>query len=167
MPTASYDTNLFYQAVGPLFGLLLCIGTLYPASRLIKAVVEEKEHRLEVAAMVLMGAVQVAMVLMGAVQVTMVLVGAMQVAMVLMGAVQVTMVIMGLKGWISCLSWTIVYLTIYCLVSIISVILLKSSMLPKSDPVLLFVYLFLFYASEVILHHPLFASRSYLSLCRL
>jgi hypothetical protein len=45
-PTAGYDQNLFYLAVGYLLGLVLTMATLYPVSRLIKDLVEEKETKM-------------------------------------------------------------------------------------------------------------------------
>eukprot|EP00520_Triparma_pacifica_P008709 CAMPEP_0118657482 /NCGR_PEP_ID=MMETSP0785-20121206/14045_1 /TAXON_ID=91992 /ORGANISM="Bolidomonas pacifica, Strain CCMP 1866" /LENGTH=2195 /DNA_ID=CAMNT_0006550409 /DNA_START=65 /DNA_END=6648 /DNA_ORIENTATION=+ len=47
MPTAEYDQNLFYTAVGYLLGLAISMGFLYPMSRLVKGVVEEKENRMK------------------------------------------------------------------------------------------------------------------------
>ena len=47
MPVAAYTTNLFYQAAGPTMGLLICMSTLYPVSRLVKSIVEEKETRMK------------------------------------------------------------------------------------------------------------------------
>eukprot|EP00752_Nemacystus_decipiens_P003898 g3578.t3 len=44
-PTAAYDQNLFYKAVGYLLGLAMTMSTMYPLSRLVKGVVEEKESR--------------------------------------------------------------------------------------------------------------------------
>ena len=45
-PTPEYSQNLFYLAVGYLLGLVLTMATLYPVSRLIKDLVEEKETRM-------------------------------------------------------------------------------------------------------------------------
>jgi hypothetical protein len=45
-PTAGYDQNLFYLAVGYLLGLVLTMATLYPVSRLIKDLVQEKETKM-------------------------------------------------------------------------------------------------------------------------
>ncbi|CAM9223755.1 unnamed protein product [Phaeothamnion confervicola] len=45
-PTPLYDQNLFYLAVGFLLGLALTMSTLFPVSRLVKSVVEEKETRM-------------------------------------------------------------------------------------------------------------------------
>ena len=42
-PTAEYSQNLFYTAVGYLMGLAMTMATLYPVSRFIKDLVEEKE----------------------------------------------------------------------------------------------------------------------------
>ncbi|CAN0378956.1 unnamed protein product, partial [Ectocarpus sp. 12 AP-2014] len=44
-PTAAYDQNLFYAAVGYLLGLAITMSTMYPLSRLVKGIVEEKESR--------------------------------------------------------------------------------------------------------------------------
>ena len=46
-PTAEYDTNLFYSAVAQVFGLVLTVSTTYPASRLVKQIVEEKQSRMQ------------------------------------------------------------------------------------------------------------------------
>ena len=48
MPTPSFEQNIFYTAVGYLLGLAISMGFLYPMSRLVKAVVEEKETRMKV-----------------------------------------------------------------------------------------------------------------------
>lgn len=47
MPTASYNQNAFFQAVGFLLGLTIAMAFLYPTSRTIKTIVEEKELRLK------------------------------------------------------------------------------------------------------------------------
>jgi ABC-2 family transporter protein len=46
MPTAAYSQNPFYLAVGSLLGLTIVMAYLYPTSRLVKTVVEEKETRM-------------------------------------------------------------------------------------------------------------------------
>jgi len=46
-PTPQYNRNIFYDAVGPLIGLVMCMATLYPVSRLIKSIVEERETRMK------------------------------------------------------------------------------------------------------------------------
>ena len=43
MPTYEFDGNPFYASIGSILGLALTMSTLYPVSRLIKNVVEEKE----------------------------------------------------------------------------------------------------------------------------
>jgi len=53
MPTASYAQNSFFLAVGFLLGLTIVMAYLYPTSRLIKLVVEEKETRLKELLMIL------------------------------------------------------------------------------------------------------------------
>lgn len=45
-PTAKYSLNPFYSQVGFLLGLGLTMATLYPVSRLVKSLVEEKETRM-------------------------------------------------------------------------------------------------------------------------
>lgn len=45
-PTYSYDQNPFYNQVGFLLGLAMVMSTLYPVSRLVKSVVEEKEIKM-------------------------------------------------------------------------------------------------------------------------
>jgi ATP-binding cassette subfamily A (ABC1) protein 3 len=47
MPTAEYNQNVFYTAVGYLLGLAIAMGFLYPMSKLTKSLVEEKERRLK------------------------------------------------------------------------------------------------------------------------
>ncbi|GMI58829.1 hypothetical protein TeGR_g2438, partial [Tetraparma gracilis] len=47
MPTPDYEQNVFYTAVGYLLGLAISMGFLYPMSRLVKSVVEEKETRMK------------------------------------------------------------------------------------------------------------------------
>lgn len=42
-PTYEFDSNPFYAQVGFLLGLAMTMSTLYPVSRLVKSVVEEKE----------------------------------------------------------------------------------------------------------------------------
>ena len=44
-PVPPVNSNEFYARVGALMGLVLCMASLYPASRLIKALVEEKASR--------------------------------------------------------------------------------------------------------------------------
>ena len=46
MPTAAYHQNAFFLAVGFLLGLTMVMAYLYPMSRLVKSMVEEKELRL-------------------------------------------------------------------------------------------------------------------------
>ena len=50
MPTPAFEQNIFYTAVGYLLGLAISMGFLYPMSRLVKAVVEEKVRSRNVAA---------------------------------------------------------------------------------------------------------------------
>lgn len=47
MPTAAYNQNAFFQAVGFLLGLTIAMAFMYPMSRSIKIMVEEKELRLK------------------------------------------------------------------------------------------------------------------------
>ena len=47
MPTAAYNQNAFFQAVGFLLGLTIAMAFVYPTSRTIKTMVEEKELRLK------------------------------------------------------------------------------------------------------------------------
>ena len=47
MPTAAYSQNPFFLQVGYLLGLTLVMAFLYPTSRLIKLIVEEKETRMK------------------------------------------------------------------------------------------------------------------------
>jgi len=47
MPTAAYSQNSFFLAVGYLLGLTIVMAYLYPTSRLIKSLVEEKETKLK------------------------------------------------------------------------------------------------------------------------
>lgn len=44
-PVPSYDGNKFYSTIGPIVGLVFCMSMLYPTSRLIKGIVEEKETK--------------------------------------------------------------------------------------------------------------------------
>ncbi|KAL3693440.1 hypothetical protein R1sor_007091 [Riccia sorocarpa] len=44
-PVAEYTHNRFYDVVGPMMGLVMCLSTLYPLAMLVKALVEEKETR--------------------------------------------------------------------------------------------------------------------------
>ena len=41
-PAIAFSVNPFYGRVGPMLGLLMSMSTLYPLSRLVKAVVAEK-----------------------------------------------------------------------------------------------------------------------------
>lgn len=45
-PTSPYQDNAFYEFVPYLLGLLLVMSTVYPFSRLIKSIVEEKETKM-------------------------------------------------------------------------------------------------------------------------
>ena len=47
MPTPSYSQNPFFTSVGFLLGLTIAMAFLFPVSRLIKAIVEEKETRMK------------------------------------------------------------------------------------------------------------------------
>ena len=47
MPTAPYSQNAFFKAVGFLLGLTIAMAYLYPTSRTIKSMVEEKECRMK------------------------------------------------------------------------------------------------------------------------
>ena len=47
MPTAAYSQNPFFLQVGYLLGLTMVMAFLYPVSRLIKSIVEEKEERIK------------------------------------------------------------------------------------------------------------------------
>jgi hypothetical protein len=47
MPVQSAYSNPFYTASGPFVGLVLCLSLLYPVSRLIKQLVEDKESRMK------------------------------------------------------------------------------------------------------------------------
>jgi len=47
MPTAAYEQNVFFQAVGYLLGLTIAMAFMYPTSRTIKTIVEEKETRMK------------------------------------------------------------------------------------------------------------------------
>jgi hypothetical protein len=47
MPTAAYSQNPFFLEVGYLLGLSIVMAFLYPTSRLIKSIVEEKETRMK------------------------------------------------------------------------------------------------------------------------
>jgi ATP-binding cassette subfamily A (ABC1) protein 3 len=44
-PQPALSQNTFYDALGPLLGLLMCMSLLYPLGLLIKGLVEEKETR--------------------------------------------------------------------------------------------------------------------------
>lgn len=46
MPTAAYSQNPFFLAVGSLLGLTIVMAYLYPTSRLVKTMVEEKETKM-------------------------------------------------------------------------------------------------------------------------
>lgn len=45
MPTSAYNHNRFYDAVGPMMGLLMGLCMVFPLSMLIRGVVEEKETK--------------------------------------------------------------------------------------------------------------------------
>lgn len=44
-PTPGYKVNDFYDDVGPILGLLMCLCLVYPLAMLIRGLVEEKETR--------------------------------------------------------------------------------------------------------------------------
>ena len=46
-PTAAYSQNSFFLAVGYLLGLTIVMAFLYPTSRLVKLIVEEKETKMK------------------------------------------------------------------------------------------------------------------------
>eukprot|EP00546_Thalassionema_frauenfeldii_P021997 CAMPEP_0178898090 /NCGR_PEP_ID=MMETSP0786-20121207/2129_1 /TAXON_ID=186022 /ORGANISM="Thalassionema frauenfeldii, Strain CCMP 1798" /LENGTH=2244 /DNA_ID=CAMNT_0020568753 /DNA_START=187 /DNA_END=6921 /DNA_ORIENTATION=+ len=47
MPTAAFEQNIFFTAIGYLLGLTIAMAFLFPVSRTIKAIVEEKETRMK------------------------------------------------------------------------------------------------------------------------
>jgi len=47
MPTESYERNIFYQAAGIVLSLTIATAYLYPTSRLMKLMVEEKESKIK------------------------------------------------------------------------------------------------------------------------
>lgn len=53
MPTAAYSQNSFFLAVGYLLGLTIVMAYLYPTSRLVKLIVEEKELRIKETLMIM------------------------------------------------------------------------------------------------------------------
>lgn len=46
-PTSEYEHNDFYDAVGPILGLLMSLSLVYPLSMLVRGLVEEREKRLK------------------------------------------------------------------------------------------------------------------------
>ena len=42
-PTYNFDSNQFYERIGLVMGMAMTMSTLYPVSRLVRSVVEEKE----------------------------------------------------------------------------------------------------------------------------
>ncbi|CAL8463070.1 g2604 [Coccomyxa elongata] len=44
-PTSEYEHNDFYDAVGPILGLLMSLSLVYPLSMLVRGLVEEREKR--------------------------------------------------------------------------------------------------------------------------
>lgn len=46
-PVPAYEQNPFYSSVGPLVGMIFCMSMIYPTSKLIKSIVEEKETRMK------------------------------------------------------------------------------------------------------------------------
>lgn len=53
MPTPAYSQNPFFLQVGYLLGLTIVMAYLYPTSRLIKSMVEEKETKMKETLMIL------------------------------------------------------------------------------------------------------------------
>ena len=47
MPTAAYSQNPFFLEIGYLLGLTMVMAFLYPTSRLVKTIVEEKETKMK------------------------------------------------------------------------------------------------------------------------
>lgn len=45
MPTLSGSANPFFEQSGPFIGLTMCFALVYPLSRLVKSLVEDKESR--------------------------------------------------------------------------------------------------------------------------
>jgi hypothetical protein len=109
-PTAEYDTNLFYTAVAQIFGLVLTVSTTYPASRLVKQLVEEKQTRM-----------------------------------------QETLGMMGLSSSARAAADALTYGAIFLLLAGTMTHTLHTSFAPHSDRALLFLYFFLFFASEIAL----------------
>ena len=46
-PASKHEVNEFYAGAGLMMGLMMTMSTLYPASRFMKAIVEEKESRMK------------------------------------------------------------------------------------------------------------------------
>mmetsp|Transcript_43917 Transcript_43917/g.64517 ORF Transcript_43917/g.64517 Transcript_43917/m.64517 type:complete len:2436 (+) Transcript_43917:98-7405(+) len=46
MPTRRYSQNIFYKGVGYMLGLVIAMAFLFPMSRLVRSIVDEKESRM-------------------------------------------------------------------------------------------------------------------------
>jgi ABC-type multidrug transport system ATPase subunit len=110
MPTADFSQNLFFAAVGFLVGLFMAMATLYPMSRLVKAIVEEKEAR-----------------------------------------VKELQLMMGLRGSIFTLSWALTALASFSLTAALVTRVLTTSFIRFSSGSLVFLFVWLFFVSEIAL----------------
>jgi ATP-binding cassette subfamily A (ABC1) protein 3 len=110
MPVRPYQADNFFDVIGVLFGLFFMLAFIYPASRLIRGLVLEKEAKLAEA-----------------------------------------MQMMGLAGWILDLSWFITAAIQMLVTCILITIATAGRVFEFMDPVILFIWLFLFCMAAIAL----------------
>ena len=59
------------------------------------------------------------------------------------------MKIMGLQDWVLAAAWSLTYLFVFAVIGVVDTLMLSSTALETSDPVLLFIFLMLFFSSLV------------------
>ena len=138
MPTPAFEQNIFYTAVGYLLGLAISMGFLYPMSRLVKAVVEEKETRMkEVRALRILRLLN--------------FLPSRLVASLVANTPSLpqTMLILGVKPWAHWLSWVLTAYLTFTLIALLVSWVISNTFLAATDPKLMFMYIWLFCASVI------------------
>ena len=61
------------------------------------------------------------------------------------------MKIMGLHDWVLASAWSVTYLLLFAFIAVVDTLMLSSTALSNSDPLLLFIFLMLFFNALVTL----------------
>jgi hypothetical protein len=141
-PTAEYEHNEFYDAVGPMLGLLMSLSLVYPLSMLVRGIVEEREKRLKetMSIMGLQGVPSYAILPKN-------LRSCCPLFSPLCALLRFFFWL--ITGWVLHVAWVATYAIILLVICIAVTIVCCTSFLRASDPLLLFLLLLFFAASEV------------------